>query len=95
MAKEITIEKVKRFLRIRHTQLDEEVADDIDECLADLVSVGVVYPDENDPLILAAVKNHAKASFVEDARESAEFLSRYEKQKASLMMAEGYGGDHV
>lgn len=96
MAQEITIEKVKRYIRISHHKLDAEVADDIDECLADLVSVGLVAPDETDPLILAAIKNHAKSNFLDDAAESAEYLNRYEKQKASLMMNDDYrGGDYV
>lgn len=92
MAQQITIEKVKRYIRISHNKLDTEVADDIDECLADLISVGLVAPDETDPLILAAIKNHAKANFLDDTAESAEYLTRYEKQKASLMMNDDYGG---
>lgn len=92
MAQEITIEKVKRALRISHTKLDTEVSDDIDECLADLISVGLVAPEETDPLILAAIKNHAKSNFTDDGAKAAEYLARYEKQKASLMMNDDYGG---
>lgn len=94
MAKPETIEKVKAALRIHHSKLDSEIGDDIDECLADLITTaGVVDPDETDPLILAAIKNHARSNFIDKADKSAEYLRRYEAQKASLTMASGYGGD--
>lgn len=94
MAKAETIKKVKSALRIHHSKLDSEIGDDIDECLADLTTTaGVIYPDEADPLILAAIKNHARSNFIDKTDKSAEYLRRYEGQKASLTMASGYGGD--
>ena len=51
-----TLNKVKAFLRISHTKLDESISDDITGCLADLNAHGVIYKDDTDPLILNAVK---------------------------------------
>lgn len=93
MALQETISRVKIRARIRHDKLDAEIGDEIDAALADLQSVGIVYPDENDPLILAAVKNYVLSCISEDKDLAAEYLRRYESQKAHLMMAEGYGGD--
>ena len=94
MAQSETIQKVKNTLRISHSKLDIEIGDDIDECLADLITTaGLVDPDETDPLILAAIKNHARSNFIDNSDKSAEYLRRYEAQKASLTMASGYGGD--
>ena len=94
MAQSKTIQKVKNTLRISHSKLDAEIADDIDACIADLVTTaGVVYPDETDPLILAAIKNHARSNFTDNADKATEYLRRYESQKACLTMASGYGGD--
>lgn len=95
MAREETVRKVKDHpLRISHSKLDEAIKDDIDECLADLITCGIVNPDESDPMILAAIKHHAGAHFLADLAKAQECQERYDAHKACLMMASGYGGDH-
>jgi hypothetical protein len=85
------LEKVKAGIRRTHNKLDDDLRDDIDACLADLASVGVIYADVTDPLIVSAVKNYCRSTNTDDPAKAAEWLRRYESQKASLMMAEGYG----
>lgn len=82
--------KIKLALRIKHDALDEDIQADIDACLADLQTMGVVYADATDPLIFAAVKLWCKAAYTDDTAKSAEYMRRYDAMKASLMMAEGY-----
>lgn len=93
MAATITVNKVKTFLRISHTALDTEVADEIDACLADLRLCGIRTPDEADPIILNAIKLYTKAHFLDDAAKATAFMARYNELKGSLTFATGYGGE--
>lgn len=86
-----TLTKIKQAIRRSHNKLDEDLQADIDACLADLRSVGVIYADETDPLIYNAIKLWCKSLDTDDTAKAAEWLRRYEALKASLMMAEGYG----
>lgn len=88
--------KIKASIRIGHDKLDGDVEDTIAACLTDLRVVGIL-PDkldasqELDPLILNAVKNYCKAAATDDPAKAARFQEGYDKLKATLMMAEGYG----
>ena len=93
MALPITISKVKENLRIKHNKLDNEIADEIEACKADLIVCGISDPQEESPLILAAIKLWCRAGFSDDVAKSTAFMERYNAQKACLMMAEGYGGN--
>lgn len=86
-----TLEKIKLAIRRGHNKLDEDLQADIDACLADLRVVGIIYADETDPLIYNAIKLYCRAMNTDDTAKSAEYMQRYEKLKACLMMAEGYG----
>lgn len=94
-----TLTKIKQGLRISHDRLDEDIQADVDACLADLKMVGVIYAEEDDPLIFNAVKLWCRSLHTDDPDKAAEYHKRYEALKACLMMAEGYGcekedGDH-
>lgn len=86
-----TIDRIKQALRVTHDKLNADIASDIDACLADLRVAGVIYADEEDPLIFNAIKLWCKAGHTDDTVKAAEFMKRYEALKASLTMAEGYG----
>jgi hypothetical protein len=86
-----TLEKIKLALRISHDKLDEDIESDIEACLADLRLCGVVHAEEDDPLIFNALKLWCRAAHTDDTDKAAEYLRRYDKLKACLMMAEGYG----
>ena len=85
------LDKIKLALRIKHTALDDDIQADIDACLADLRTVGVIHADDTDPLIFNAVKLWCRSLYTDDTAKGAEYLRRYEALKACLMMAEGYG----
>ena len=86
-----TLTKIKQAIRRTHDKLDEDLRADIDACLADLRSVGIVYADETDPLMFNAIKLWCRSMDTDDVAKSAEYMRRYEALKACLMMAEGYG----
>jgi hypothetical protein len=86
-----TLTKIKQAIRRTHSKLDEDLQADIDACIADLRSVGIVYADETDPLIYNAIKLWCRSLDADDVAKAAEFMRRYEALKGSLMMAEGYG----
>ena len=85
------LEKVKQSLRRSHNKLDDDLQGEIDACMADLKVCGVAYAAPDDPLIESAVKLYCRAQNADDTAKGAEWLARYERLKACLMMAEGYG----
>ena len=86
-----TLHKIKLALRISHDKLDEDIQADIDACLTDLEVCGVEHAPTNDPLIFNAVKLWCRALYTDDPVQGEKYQERYEKLKACLMMAEGYG----
>ena len=86
-----TLTKIKTALRISHTKLDDDIQADIDACVADLEVCGIIHPDQNDPLIFNAIKLYCRSIYTDDTAKGAAYLERYDKLKACLMMAEGYG----
>jgi hypothetical protein len=91
MANETTVAKVKTAIRISHTLLDDEISDQVDACLADLRLVGIADPNEEDALVLSAIKLWCKSENADDVAERESFRDAYDKQKACLMTASGYG----
>lgn len=86
-----TLTKIKQAIRRTHNKLDDDLQADIDACVADLRSVGIIYADETDPLIYNAIKLWCRSLDTDDTVKAAEYMKRYEALKASLSMAEGYG----
>jgi len=87
--------KVKNSIRIKHTALDDDIADTIQAALDDLSVCGVVVRSAEetgdlDPLILNAVKLFCKVEYTDDSSKAAEYQRRYDSLKSCLMMAEGY-----
>ena len=86
-----TLEKIKLGLRTSHKKLDEDIQADIDACLADLRVCGIKHAGADDALIFNAIKLYCRSLYTDDPAKSAEYYGRYERLKACLMMAEGYG----
>ena len=86
-----TLTKIKLAIRTSHNKLDDDIQADIDACLTDLKVCGIIHAGEEDPLIFNAVKLYCKSLYTDDPAKGAAYLERYEKLKACLMMAEGYG----
>jgi hypothetical protein len=85
------LNNIKLALRISHSKLDADIQADIDACLADLKACGVIYAGEDDPLVYNAIKLWCRSLYTDDPGKGAQYMDRYEKLKACLMMAEGYG----
>lgn len=86
-----TLTKIKNNLRISHTVLDDDLADTISACLADLRVCGVFDPQTDDPLILNAIKLYCRAEYTADTSKAAAYKERYDALKSCLMMASEYG----
>lgn len=92
------LDKIRKYLRITGTSLDEDVEDTIAACFADMSRVGVkIYESdgsfikniEEDPLILACQKFYARWQFnFENAAE------RYEKAYCSCRDGLSLSGDY-
>ena len=83
------LEKVKRARRITGSQFDGELSDLISAALCDLGIVGVVVPEETDPLITRAVITYCCANFGQPSNYE-KLKKSYDEQKAQLSMADGY-----
>lgn len=92
MADVAIIAKVKTDLRISHAALDADISDMIDACAADLRIVGVQVVEPPDKTVLAAIKLYCRAAYTDDTDKATAYMARYNAMKATLMMAEGYGG---
>lgn len=57
------LEKIKTSLRISHSSLDDEIQDVIDAALLSLGAHGINAENDNDPLIVNAVKMYARWQF--------------------------------
>lgn len=86
-----TIEKIKNYIRITHSKLDEDIQSDIDACLADLKMHGIVHKNESDPLIFNALKLYCKSCYVDDVAKATDLRQRYVALRDCLKGAEGYG----
>lgn len=84
--------KIKNYLRISHSVLDDDLNDTIDACLADLQVCGV-QAESTDPLILNAVKLYCRKEYTDDTGKAAEYQKRYDALKSSLMMTGEYSGE--
>jgi len=85
--------KIRTALRIKHTFLDTEIADLIEEARADLVLAGILpekVNDENDPLIRRAVRTYCLSAFGLDNPDSEEYSKSYEAIKLHLQLSNEY-----
>ena len=85
------VEKVKLALRIKHNKLDSEITDLIEAALADLGLAGVAVGNNDDALLLEAVKMYCRAKMTTDTALSELYEERYDKQKSLFMVSGKYG----
>lgn len=89
MADKTTIDAVKLSLRIKTDALDDDIASEIDACLADLTICGV-SANPYDPIILKAVKLWCRNAFDADVNSRQNIKAAYNEQKGTLMVSTGY-----
>lgn len=88
------LQKIKTDLRRSGAHLDEDISDQIEACLSDLSICGIHGVSVLDSNILTAVKLWCRSLYDTDKDARAEYSRRYDRFKASLMVAKGYGGAH-
>ena len=87
------LEKIKKALRISHEHLDDEITDMINACLLDLNISGVRIINENDPLIIQAVKVYCKANAGLNNDDSEKFQRSYNSLKTHLSLCGDYNAN--
>ena len=91
---ETYLAKFRRAVRrIKSTDTDAELTELIEECRADLISVGVFADkvnDETDPLVLGAVKCFVRGRFGLSNEEADKNLEYYAGYKDELRKKTGY-----
>lgn len=83
------LESVKLALGITVNAYDTEIQDLIDAALLDLGIAGVEGYNQNDKLVLQAVKTYCRAHFQSPA-DYDRLKASYDEQKGQLMIATGY-----
>ena len=76
--------------RIKSNSLDLEIQDLIESAKADLNISGVKNLDEEDPLIIQAVKTYCKANFGLDNKDSEKYQKSYDMLKQHLSLCGEY-----
>ena len=84
------LEKVKLALRIKSNSLDLDIQDLIESAKVDLSIAGVKNLDEDDPLIIQAIKTYCKANFGLDNKDSEKYQKSYDLLKQSLSLCGDY-----
>lgn len=92
MANPIIVKKIKTDLRIKHAELDEDISDSIDLCLADMELCGVAADDDRvfDRNIINAVRLWCHARYTHDIEEAKLYDQRYNALKSALMTSQVY-----
>lgn len=83
------LEKLKMALRITHSELDGEIEDLKTAALLDLKRVGVEKRDEEDALIVQAVKMYVKAELDFDGKGE-RYRRAYEMMAQALSLCGEY-----
>lgn len=85
----ITVEQVRKRMRISHDLVDDDIAGNMEAARLDMCRVGV-SPEADDALTDKAVELYCKAQF--DYQGKGErFMKNYERLRDALSMVEGYG----
>ena len=84
------LEKIKSSLRVKSNSLNSEIQDLIDSAKLDLKISGVTNIDEEDPLIIQAIKIYCKANFGLDNKDSEKYQKSYDMLKQHLSLCGEY-----
>ena len=84
------LESIKLALRIKSSAFDLEILDLINAAKLDLRLSGIIKFEEEDPLILQAVKIYCKANFGLDNKDSEKYQASYDLLKQHLSLCGDY-----
>lgn len=84
------LESIKLALRIKSSAFDIEIIDLMEAAKLDLSISGIKNINEEDPLILQAVKTYCKANFSMDNKDSEKYQRSYDMLKQHLALCGDY-----
>lgn len=84
------LESIKLALRIKSSAFDIEIIDLMQAAKLDLSISGIKNINEEDPLILQAVKTYCKANFSMDNKDSEKYERSYDMLKQHLALCGDY-----
>lgn len=84
------LDKIKLALRIKNNAFDLDILDLVESSKIDLQMAGVKRIDEEDPIILQAIKLYCKANFGLDNKDSEKYQKSYDMLKQSLSLCGEY-----
>lgn len=85
------IEKIKRNLRTKTKEAEEEISDLAAAAVQDLAISGVIVTNEKDPLTKQAIRLYCKGHYGYD-EDTEKFLKAYEKLKEAMSLSGEYHG---
>lgn len=91
MSESDLVDKIRISLRISNTgeAIVNEISDSIEACKLDLKSSGIKRIDENDALIIRAIKLYCRSDFNFNGKGE-QYYQSYELQKMSLCLDSDY-----
>lgn len=88
MQEELSLEKIKKDLRISHSKLDEDIQDNIDACKLDLKRVGIDVT-KSDVLLEKSIKLFLRWQYNFE-NQADRYRNAYESLRNALSLCEDY-----
>lgn len=85
---DLSLEKVKKDLRISHSKLDEDIQDNIEACKLDLKRVGIDV-NKSDVLLEKAIKLYIRWQYNFE-NQADRYRNAYESLRNALSLCEDY-----
>lgn len=85
------LDKIRETLRITHNKLDNEIQDMIDACKNDMIISGISKIDEEDPLVLQAIKVYCKREYESDMNKRDRYDLAYDNIIKHMGLTKEYG----
>ena len=85
------LDKIRETLRITHNKLDNEIQDMIDACKNDMIISGISKIDEEDPLVLQAIKVYCKREYESDMNKRDRYDLAYDSIIKHMGLTKEYG----
>lgn len=83
-------EKIKKSLRISHDLLDDDIQDLIDAAKMKMAISGVFVIDDNDPLVIEAIKTYCKGHIGLMNDEAERYQMSFQSQVEHLALTGDY-----
>ncbi|EEB35745.1 putative phage DNA packaging protein [Anaerococcus hydrogenalis DSM 7454] len=88
MQEELSLEKIKKDLRISHSKLDEDIRDNIEACKLDLKRVGIDV-NKSDVLLEKSIKLFLRWQYNFE-NQADRYRNAYESLRNALSLCEDY-----